>query len=282
MPMSVVYATVNGRMVQENRGGTITKYVADTLGSVIQTRNAAGVETSSTTYWPYGEARTSTGTNPSPWGFVGTLGYFRDALTRLYIRARYYIASIGRWNTVDPLWPAVRPYMYASNKPASDTDPTGLLPANVIAALIAGLTSCAASAIGSVVTGWFSGDSPPVAICKAAIKCLANGLRSALTALFGPLAGCLLGILSALAGLAADKLCPCISNPCCDKNPNWCDAAKAVADAATACLGGFANQEFRDALGDWFGGAINQFINTVTRGAAGRACTGAVDLKKYW
>ena len=127
MPMSVVYATVNGRMVQENRGGTITKYVADTLGSVIQTRNASGVQTSSTTYWPYGEVRTSTGTNPSPWGFVGTLGYFRDALTRLYIRARYYIASIGRWNSVDPLWPNQDPFSYVASKPVSISDPLGLL-----------------------------------------------------------------------------------------------------------------------------------------------------------
>ncbi len=131
MPMSVVYATVNGRMVQENRGGTITRYVADTLGSVIQTRNASGVQTSSTTYWPYGEVRTSTGTNPSPWGFVGTLGYFRDALSRLYIRARYYIASIGRWNTVDPLWPDESAYGYVKNIPSGMVDPTGLKPGKV-------------------------------------------------------------------------------------------------------------------------------------------------------
>lgn len=128
MPMSVVYATVNGRMVQENRGGTITKYVADTLGSVIQTRNASGVQTSSTTYWPYGEVRTSTGTNPSPWGFVGTLGYFRDALSRLYIRARYYMANMGRWNTVDPLWPDEDAYAYSGTNPCSDVDPTGRRP----------------------------------------------------------------------------------------------------------------------------------------------------------
>ncbi len=126
MPMSVVYATVNGRMVQENRGGTITKYVADTLGSVIQTRNALGVQTSSTTYWPYGEVRTSTGNNPSPWGFVGTLGYFRDALNRLYIRARYYIANIGRWNTVDPLWPGESAFNYGLNEPVVYLDPSGL------------------------------------------------------------------------------------------------------------------------------------------------------------
>ncbi len=83
MSMSVVYATVNGCLVQENRGGVVTRHVADTLGSVIQTRDAAGNQTSSTTYWPFGEVRTQTGTNPSPWGFCGTLGYFKlDAAAR--------------------------------------------------------------------------------------------------------------------------------------------------------------------------------------------------------
>lgn len=74
MPMAVAYAAMNGRLVEENRGGTIAKYVSDNLGSVVQTRNSSGAVTSTTEYWPYGEVRTTTGTNPSPWGFVGTLG----------------------------------------------------------------------------------------------------------------------------------------------------------------------------------------------------------------
>ncbi len=125
MPMSVVYATVNGRMVQENRGGTITKYVADTLGSVIQTRNASGIQTSSTTYWPYGEVRTSSGTNPSPWGFCGIWGYLTDAATRLYVRARNYRADLSRWNTLDPLWPDESAYGYVNNGPVDQNDPSG-------------------------------------------------------------------------------------------------------------------------------------------------------------
>ena len=124
MPMSVVYATVNGRLVQENRGGVVTRYVADTLGSVIQTRDVAGNQTSSTTYWPFGEVRTSSGTNPSPWGFCGIWGYFKDALTRLYVRARNLRVDISRWMTTDPLWPYQPAYRYA-NKPTTQVDPSG-------------------------------------------------------------------------------------------------------------------------------------------------------------
>ncbi len=124
--MSVVYATVNGRLVQENRGGNVTRYVADTLGSVIQTRDASGNQTSSTTYWPFGEVRTSSGANPSPWGFCGTWGYFKDAATRLYVRARFYRPDVSRWMTVDPLWPGEQSYAYLSGQPVSLVDNLGL------------------------------------------------------------------------------------------------------------------------------------------------------------
>ena len=126
MAMSVVYATVNGRLVQENRGGAVTRYIADTLGSVIQTRDASGNQSSSTTYWPFGEVRTQTGTNPSPWGFCGIWGYFKDAASRFYVRLRTLRADLSRWVTVDPLWPGEPAYHYALNLPVQFNDPFGL------------------------------------------------------------------------------------------------------------------------------------------------------------
>jgi len=124
--MSVVYATVNGRLVQENLGGVVTRFVADTLGSVIQTRDASGNQTSLMTYWPFGEVRSSSGTNPSPWWFCGVWGYLRDAATRLYVRARYYRPRESRWNTLDPLWPDESPYGYADADPVGRIDPSGM------------------------------------------------------------------------------------------------------------------------------------------------------------
>ncbi len=126
MPMAVVYATVNGRLVQENRGGVVTRYVADTLGSVIQTRDSSGNQTSSTTYWPFGEVRTQTGTNPSPWGFCGVWGYYKDAASRFYVRLRTLRADLSRWMTVDPLWPRESAYSYVSSSPTCNIDPSGL------------------------------------------------------------------------------------------------------------------------------------------------------------
>ena len=132
MALSVVYATVNGELVEETRDGVTTTYVSDTLGSVIQTRSAAGTQTSSTTYWPFGEVRTSTGSNPSPWGFCGAWGYFKDAINRLYVRARILKPDLSRWLTVDPFWPGERAYGYVRNSPGLLIDPIGAKPATQI------------------------------------------------------------------------------------------------------------------------------------------------------
>jgi RHS repeat-associated protein len=126
MPV-VNYTTVNGRILHEDRGGVKTLFMPDTLGNVIETRNMdTGAQTSSTTYWPYGEVRTQTGTNPSPFGFCGKWGYYTQAGQPTYVRARYYRPNLGRWQTVDPLWPWESAYGYAKIDPLKQIDPTGL------------------------------------------------------------------------------------------------------------------------------------------------------------
>jgi RHS repeat-associated protein len=129
MAMSVRYTTVDGQVLCESRGGVKTLFMPDTLGNVIETRNMdTGAQTSSTTYWPYGEVRTQTGTNPSPFGFCGVWGFYTQAGQSTYVRARYYRPNLGRWQTVDPLWPDELPYAYASLAPTRFVDPTGTLP----------------------------------------------------------------------------------------------------------------------------------------------------------
>jgi hypothetical protein len=73
MPMTVVYATVNGSLVQENRGGVVTRYVSDTQGNVIQSRSGSGTLLHSNEYWPFGEVKSFVGpchTDQSPWRFA--------------------------------------------------------------------------------------------------------------------------------------------------------------------------------------------------------------------
>ncbi len=125
MAMAAVYTTVNGMLVHESRGGVESFYFPDTLGSLTTVRSATGVKTYGAEYWPYGEIQTETGTNPSPWSFVGLYGYLRDTASRLYVRARHYRPGLARWQTVDPLWPDESAYGYVGNDPSRGVDPAG-------------------------------------------------------------------------------------------------------------------------------------------------------------
>ncbi len=120
------FTTINGMLVHEDRGGVETEYVSDPLGSLVQCRNSSGTKTYEAQYWPYGELQTSTGTNPSSWGYVGLLGYLVDSATMLYARARYLTTKFARWLTVDPLWPKEKAYVYVNDSPAFMSDWSGM------------------------------------------------------------------------------------------------------------------------------------------------------------
>ncbi|HUY86144.1 MAG TPA: RHS repeat-associated core domain-containing protein, partial [Acidimicrobiales bacterium] len=77
-------------------------------------------------YTAYGSLASSTGTDPTPFGFAG--GY-TDPTGLIYLVARYYDPSTGQYLTVDP---AVRQtqqtYEYAAGDPTNFLDPSGLFP----------------------------------------------------------------------------------------------------------------------------------------------------------
>jgi len=127
MALTVVYSNAFGGVVAENRGGTVSTYVRDTLGSTIGLMDSAGTLTDRWEYWPYGEVASRSGTNVTPFTFLGVIGYFQDVLSKLfYVRARHLRVDLARWLTVDPLWPSEPAYTYASAGPAWTSDPTGL------------------------------------------------------------------------------------------------------------------------------------------------------------
>lgn len=129
--MSVSYATVNGQLVQESRDGVVCRYIPDTLGSVIQTRDASGIEISQVDFWPYGEVRSPLPSPQLPWAFVGTLGYMTENDGNLYVRSRYYLSGLGRWATPSGLnaqGDGEQTYGYADDDPIAYVDPIGQRP----------------------------------------------------------------------------------------------------------------------------------------------------------
>jgi hypothetical protein len=96
MAMSVTYTNFCGEIVSENRGGTISYYVPDTLGSTVALTDTSGAITDTWTYWPYGEIQSRTGTTATPFTFVGVLGYFQDLLNSVaYVSCKAPKTSFG-------------------------------------------------------------------------------------------------------------------------------------------------------------------------------------------
>ena len=102
MAMKVRYTTVNGRVIAEKRNGVRSYYVADALGSTVALLDNTQSKTDTFKYWPYGETRAHTGTNPTALRYVGTLGYYTDSSRRTHVRARPLDTLSGRWLSKDP------------------------------------------------------------------------------------------------------------------------------------------------------------------------------------
>jgi len=95
MPMRTTYTTVNGQILHQEKDGVGTHLIPDTLGNIIATIDDAGTVTSQTNYLPYGEVESQTGTNLTPFGFVGAWGYYNDSEATTYIRARTYSQAMA-------------------------------------------------------------------------------------------------------------------------------------------------------------------------------------------
>lgn len=124
MPVTT-YATVAGSVLMENRAGTVREYLHDPLGSTIALLDSSNTKTHTASYWPYGEVQSGNVSSVTALGFCGAWGYYTETHF-MYVRARYYLQDVGRWLTVDPLWPSESAYGYASGSPEFRVDRSGL------------------------------------------------------------------------------------------------------------------------------------------------------------
>jgi len=143
-----------------DRGGTKSYHLFDHLGTTLALASPAQALTDTYRWNAWGVELASTRSTTNPFGYVGKLGYYRQAdLADYWVRARVMKPGIGRWLTRDPLcggpgW--VRDmmrdvnrlvlylqwlertkqrhhivcacgYRYVSNNPLTRTDPSGLL-----------------------------------------------------------------------------------------------------------------------------------------------------------
>jgi RHS repeat-associated protein len=125
-----------------NRAGVNSYYHYDGLGSTRQLTDSLGAVTVSYTYDSFGNVIASSGSITNTYGFTGEQ-QFGEAGGLVFLRARYYNPSIGRFISRDPIlspvqvrdnffWPLpyltgskIHSYVYCSNNPVMFKDPFG-------------------------------------------------------------------------------------------------------------------------------------------------------------
>jgi RHS repeat-associated protein len=109
--------------------GNVRWYLFDGLGSALGEVDGSGNITATRKYDVYGSVRASTGTSTSKHKFVGGLGHPSEDETGLvYMRARYYDPTAGRFVSEDPARHGSNLYEYAKNSPTGYCDPNGKVP----------------------------------------------------------------------------------------------------------------------------------------------------------
>jgi len=105
--------------------GASTYLYTDQLGSVTMEADQSGNVVGTQSYSPYGTLASSTGTDPTPFGFAG--GY-TDPTGLIYLINRYYDPATGQFLSVDAYVAySQEAYGYAYQNPANSKDATGLL-----------------------------------------------------------------------------------------------------------------------------------------------------------
>ena len=102
-------------------------YDFDLTGSTSGLSGIAGSYVNNYSYTPFGESLVRNTTVSNPFQYVGQAGVADDGNGLLFMRARFYSPTTGRFLSQDPIRIAggVNLYAYALNAPAVHIDPTG-------------------------------------------------------------------------------------------------------------------------------------------------------------
>jgi RHS repeat-associated protein len=122
--------------IGELQAGEWAYPLADALGSARQWTGDAGSVDYAAGYTPYGQALWQAGSTESAWDYTGE--WWDADAELLYLRARWYDVSTGRFTRRDP-WEgdpsqpiSLQPYLYTSDNPLKYVDPTGTKPIEAI------------------------------------------------------------------------------------------------------------------------------------------------------
>jgi len=138
------YVVLDGRRIAVMAGATTRWLHLDPVGSITFFSDDDGAVLAQTSYYPYGNQRSSSGTPPLR---VFALHDVDEATELVYMGNRWYAPGIGRFLTPDPLY-LYKPersdgstvrlhlYTYAGNSPLDRVDPAGLSFWSVVGAIV--------------------------------------------------------------------------------------------------------------------------------------------------
>lgn len=143
--------------ISEHRGGNSKFYHGERQGSTAGITDATQTVTDSRTYDAFGLLLASSGTTPTPFGYVGAQGYQEDGDSGLKLLGhRYYDPSTGRFLTRDHQKDGRNWYAYCNNNPVRGIDPSGLWnPWHVLAGFVL------VGNVGAVAVMIIEGGGPP-------------------------------------------------------------------------------------------------------------------------
>jgi RHS repeat-associated protein len=129
-----------GRLLAVIDADGTTRYAhCDDFGSVVVLSDVNGAVLFTANYGPYGEPWGTSGTNATPFGWLGGYGVFHADGSSLYLtRHRVYDTMLKRFLSQDPigLGGGANLYCYALGNPLSFVDPLGLCGESVAGAVV--------------------------------------------------------------------------------------------------------------------------------------------------
>jgi RHS repeat-associated protein len=121
----IAYYVYGLGLISKVIGNNAYYYQYDGIGSTVAITDSNGIIKNKYAYDDFGNlASNSTETITNSFKYVGKYGVATDLNDLLYMRARYYIPSIGRFTQYDPIG-AINPYIYTDNNPINYIDPDG-------------------------------------------------------------------------------------------------------------------------------------------------------------
>ena len=112
-----------GIIYSKDKKGTKTYYVTNNHGDVTALVNSSGTIIKEYTYDEYGVEKNPDKSDKNPFRYCGE--YFDIETGFIYLRARYYDPTLGRFISEDPARDEINWYIYSGNNPIMFIDPSG-------------------------------------------------------------------------------------------------------------------------------------------------------------